>query len=185
MTPRVIGIDLSLTSTGIADFTPHGREIATETIRSYPTDGDGAHGAHARFTTIVQKIGDRMVFGGDPPALVVLEGPSYGSRGAGTWDRAGLWWLLVDHLIMFRRPLAIVPPALVKKYATGRGNATKTDMAVALAKRCDGYELRDDNQVDAWWLGAMGRDHLSAPYVSLPQHHRDALTKVAWPEVKA
>jgi hypothetical protein len=71
----------------------------------------------------------------------------------------------------------------VKKYATGRGNATKTDMAVALAKRADGYELRDDNQVDAWWLGAMGRDHLGVPYVAMPATHRAALDKVTWPEV--
>ncbi|TDB86472.1 hypothetical protein E1264_17905 [Actinomadura sp. KC216] len=181
MTPRVIGIDLSLTSTGLADFTHNGREVVTKTIRSSPADGDS--GQHSRLTRIVFEITEHVSSQGPHPALVVIEGPSYGSKGAGTWDRAGLWWLLIDRLVGLHHPFAIVPPATLKRFATGRGNATKTDMAVALAKRTDGLELRDDNQVDAWWLGAAGRDHLGLPFVKVPQTHRDALVKVAWPEV--
>lgn len=179
MQPRVIGLDLSLTATGYADFT-HIGEMRTTTINSKPAAG--VTGQHTRLARIVFDITELISLGGPHPALVVLEGPSYGSKGSGTWDRAGLWWLLVDRLIGLYHPVVVIPPAVLKKYAAGRGNATKTDMAVALAKRARGLELRDDNQVDAWWLGAAGREHLGCPVVEVPKAHRDALAKVAWPE---
>jgi Holliday junction resolvasome RuvABC endonuclease subunit len=180
MQPRVIGLDLSLAATGYADFT-HDGQMLTTTIRSTPAEG--VTGQHTRLARIVFDITELISYGGPHPALVVIEGPSYGSKGAGTWDRAGLWWLLVDRLVGRHHPFVVVPPAVLKKYAAGRGNATKTDMAVALAKRMNGFELRDDNQVDAWWLGAAGRQHLGCPVVEVPKTHREALAKVDWPEV--
>ncbi|MCX4468742.1 hypothetical protein OOK41_00150 [Micromonospora sp. NBC_01655] len=68
----------------------------------------------------------------------------------------------------------------MKKYATGRGNAGKPEMAVALYKRA-GRELADDNQVDAWWLRAAGLDHLGHPPADMPKNHRAALDAVRWP----
>lgn len=177
--PRVIGLDLSLTATGIADF--NGREVVTRTIRSAP-NGKTLIDQNSRLRGILNEIEEVVTLQGPPPRLIVAEGPSYGSKGAGTWDRAGLWWLVVDHIIGRRWPLAIVPPAVLKKYATGRGNADKTAMAVALQKRW-GNELRDDNKVDAFWLAAAGRDHLGCPYLPMPKAQRDALAKVDWPEV--
>jgi Holliday junction resolvasome RuvABC endonuclease subunit len=186
MTPRVIGLDLSLTATGLADFTHRGREVITKTIRS-TSNGATAGPQHERLRGIVQEIAEHIWFMGAHPTLIVVEGPSYGSKGAGTWDRAGLWWLVVDHILNQRNPripLAVVPPAVLKKYATGRGNADKTAMAVAVQKRW-GVELGDDNKVDAWWLGAAGRDRLGMPFVDLPKAQREALDKVTWPEVNA
>ena len=73
-----------------------------------------------------------------------------------------------------------VPPATLKKYATGRGAATKADMRMALYQRA-GLDLRDDNQVDAWWLRALGHQMLGAPVVVLPKAHVAALDKLALP----
>lgn len=77
-------------------------------------------------------------------------------------------------------PYALVPAASLKKYATGKGNAGKPEMAVAAFKRA-GIEFADDNQCDAWWLRAMALDHLGQPVVGLPQSHRNALIGVEWP----
>jgi Holliday junction resolvasome RuvABC endonuclease subunit len=178
-TPRVIGLDLSLTATGYADFTRDG-QMRTATVHSKPATG--VTGTWHRLNHILGNI-DALIEDGPFPALVVIEGPSFGSKGAGTWDRAGLWWRIVSGLLTNTHIVAVVPPSTLKRYAAGRGNATKTDMAVALAKRADGLELRDDNQVDAWWLAAAGRQHLGHPVVDVPKTHRDALAKVAWPEV--
>lgn len=178
--PRIIGLDISLTGTGLADFNWDGGN-ATRVIRS-TSNGKTVADQFIRLRDIVREVDELISFMGPHPALVVIEGPSYGSRGAGTWDRAGLWWLVVCLILDRRYPLAVVPPAVLKKYATGRGNADKTAMAVALQKRAD-LELGDDNRVDAWWLGAMGRDHLGHPPVDLPKAQREALAKVAWPEV--
>ncbi|MBM0274122.1 RuvC family protein [Micromonospora tarensis] len=77
-------------------------------------------------------------------------------------------------------PYALATPATLKKYATGRGNAGKPEMAVAAYKRLN-RELADDNQVDALWLRAAGLDHLDHPDAQLPATQRAALTAVKWP----
>ena len=183
--PRVIGLDLSLAATGLAELADD-NALVTKTIRSVPA-GEGVYASHARLRGILAQVWEHVTQGGPYPALVVLEGPSYNSRGTGTWDRAGLWWLVVDTLTCTlgcpRIPVAVVPPAVLKKYATGRGTADKTAMAVALAKRAGGLELRDDNRVDAFWLAAAGRDRLGHPFLKLPQAQRDVLAKADWPEV--
>jgi Holliday junction resolvasome RuvABC endonuclease subunit len=179
--PRVIGLDLSLTGTGIADFKSNG-EVITGTIRT-KSYGSAIGDQWQRLQYINSEIW-RAVAKDSMPALVIVEGPSYGSKGAGTWDRAGLWWTAVQQFLCDDIPLAVVPPAVLKKYATGRGNADKTAMAVALQKRW-GVELGDDNKVDAWWLAAAGREHLGRPYVDLPKAQREALAKATWPAVNA
>lgn len=166
VTPRVIGLDLSLTATGIAG---HGW---TDTLKP-PAGHRGVQRLHW--------LRDRIFEHTHRAALVVVEGPSYGSQGGGHHELAGLWWLTAWTLHRADVPMAVVPPASLKKYATGKGNATKADMRVALLQRA-GIDERDDNQVDAWWLHAIGVDHLGRPAVTLPAAHRQALAKVAWPE---
>lgn len=83
-------------------------------------------------------------------------------------------------LVEIHRPYAAVPPATLKAYATGKGNADKTAMAIAALKRT-GREFADDNQCDAAWLRWAGLDRLGAPEFALPQVQRDRLDKAAWP----
>lgn len=74
-----------------------------------------------------------------------------------------------------------MPPTSLKKFATGKGNATKADMRMALFQRA-GIDCRDDNQVDAWWLHQIGL-HISSslPRLVLPQTHTVALDKINIP----
>ncbi|MFI6903059.1 hypothetical protein ACIBKY_17485 [Nonomuraea sp. NPDC050394] len=175
MTHFVVGLDLSLTATGLAD-TPGTRTIkpGIRTIKAGDLRGCD------RFAYIASEIfGDGMAQTAD---LVVIEGPAYSrALGSGHHEAAGLWWHIVYRLTALDVPYAVVPPTTLKKYATGRGGATKPDMRMALFQRA-GLDLRDDNQVDAWWLRAAGLDHLGHPPVTLPQAQRDALAKVAWPK---
>ena len=71
-----------------------------------------------------------------------------------------------------------VTPSTLKKFATGRGNATKPDMRMALYQRA-GVDCRDDNQVDAWWLRQLGLHIIEDPdRIPLPLTHTTALAKV-------
>lgn len=176
----VVGLDLSLTGTGIATATgtrivkTDGRADATLLERRTRLAGItatiGLHVAEAAAAT-----------GQHRGALVVLEGPSLAQQAQrGTHDRAGLWWLVVDELLGAGHLVVEVTPAGVKRFATGKGNANKTAIAVALAIRY-GVEFPDDNQADAYVLRAMGLHRLGCLLAPVPQTHTDALKAVAWP----
>jgi hypothetical protein len=70
-----------------------------------------------------------------------------------------------------------VGPSALKKYATGKGNASKTEMALAALKR-GGIEFSNDNECDAWWLWVMARDFKGEPVFPLPQAQRAELQKI-------
>lgn len=74
-------------------------------------------------------------------------------------------------------PYATMAPASNKKYATGKGGASKTEMAIAALKR-GGVEFTNDNACDSWWLWVALNDHLGCPVFPLPMAQRDSLAKI-------
>lgn len=172
-TPLVVGLDLSITATGICDARGNCR-----TVGGPSTMGDG------RLVTIA----DAVIFdiGLDEwlakNTLVVIEDIPTHAHGAGI--TAMVHGAVRSRLVDQGTPYVLVPPATLKKYATGKGNATKADMAVALYKRA-GLELADDNQVDAWFLRAAGLHHLGHPVIDVPAAQAAALDRITWPEVTA
>jgi Holliday junction resolvasome RuvABC endonuclease subunit len=172
----VLGIDPSLTGTGIA------YNDATHTITSKPT-GTTLEDRRARLADIMEDLNDAVLGLGPwdfaPPAdLVVIEAPSLAQHSQrGTLDRNGLWWLIVYRLHAIGIRTIEASPSTVKKFATGKGNATKPDMRMALFQRA-GIDCRDDNQVDAWWLAEIGAHLLDIPTLELPKAHLDALDKI-------
>jgi Holliday junction resolvasome RuvABC endonuclease subunit len=171
--PRVVGLDLSLTATGIAY-----RDGCTGTVRTRTADGDRRLVQIAEAVHIA--IGGEQIGLGPLPDLVVIEDLPTHARAAGIVGmvHGAVRTVLLDAGV----PYAVVPPASLKSYATGKGNADKTQMALATYKRA-GLELADDNQVDAWWLRAAGLQHLGAPCVTVPAAQCDRLAKVDWPVV--
>lgn len=63
------------------------------------------------------------------------------------------------------RPIAVTPlsPAAVKKHATGKGNADKTAMAVAAARRWPGWTPAREDEVDARFVGEAAAAGVKAP----------------------
>lgn len=165
--PTVIGLDLSITATGAAFYGDPPTTIA-------PTKGLAGDD---RLVSVRDQV-MRFVAPSMAP-LVVIEGPVLRSQAA---IALGLLHGVIRAALMDEGvPYVLVPPATLKKYATGKGNAGKPEMAVALYKRA-GLELGDDNQVDAAWLRYMGLDALGAPAFGLPFDQRQAMNKVHWPE---
>lgn len=170
--PTIIGLDLSLRSTGIASSIGW-----TDTI----TPPDTYRGVD-RMRWIFLQLKTYLT-NGTTPALVVIEGPAYGVRAQqGTHERAGLWWLVRYHLDIWTLPTAVVPPTVLKQYATGNGNAGKPAMVAAAREHLYRFDGGHD-EADAAWLAAMGSDHLGHRIATIPAHRRAYLLKATWPEL--
>lgn len=174
----VVGLDLSLTSTGVARIVDG--KAAVGRVRPKNIDG------HERLEFIREDVAGWVYEDGQAPGLVVIEGPSYGSPSGsqrGHHERAGLWWLVTQDLWMSGVRVAVVPPTQLKTYATGKGNAGKDDVLTAVVRRFPDVAVRGNDDADALVLAAMGADHLGQPLVTMPAEHRKALAKVEWPAV--
>lgn len=162
---RVVGLDLSLTATGIAvagDVRWNGVMHPPAGLREGP-----------RLAWLRDRIGANLDHGLD---MVVIEDLPINAKSAGL--TAQLHGVVKLHLHDGGYPPPIlVPAATLKVFATGRGNATKIDMVVAARDRL-GYDGTDDNAADAMWLAELGCHLLGAPTVTLPLTHTRALDKV-------
>lgn len=165
--PRVLGLDLSMTATGVA--LPSG---LTLTIKP---KGSGDQ----RLVQITADIMGATVGGVD---LIVLEDMPARLMANAAKAIGFVHGAVRLSLLRAAIPYVAISPATLKAYATGKGNADKAAMAVAAFKRT-GLEDVDDNQVDAAWLRWAGLDYLGHPEFPLPQAQRDRLAKVDWPEV--
>lgn len=177
-TPIVIGLDLSLSATGYAG--PDG----TKVIKSTGHKGDTLDQRAERLCHLRDEIFEAIE--GWQPELVTVEAPSIGqARGSSgaVHDRSGLWWLVIGRLIEVGAPVIEVPPATLKKYVTGKGNAQKPDMRMEIFKRF-AVDIRDDNEADAFALRALGLDLLGHPLVQLPVVNRTALEKLPRPTLR-
>lgn len=168
--PRVLGLDLSLTSTGVASslgwctrIRPRARgldrlRLIVSRVRAY-ADADGYH-------------------------LAVIEGPAYSRAGqAGHDELSALRWMVRDVLDRAGLPVGIAPPQSVKLWAAGKGNAGKAAVAAAMARRFPGLGLLDGaryDEADALALAEMGHAWLDTWCLSPTQQR--ALAGVAWPE---
>ncbi len=175
----ITGLDLSLTSTGWATITDSG-DVTTGRIQSKGAKTATLDERARRLRELTASVVDLC----DRTDLVVLEGPSFGQhRQSGQHDRAGLWWLVtaalldeyVDHVVD-------VPPAVVKKYATGKGNADKDTVLLAVARRFPHVDITGNDEADALILAAMGARHAGHPIDDMPLTHTTAMAKVAWPQ---
>lgn len=174
----VLGLDLSLTSTGwaVIAHTPDLTSAHCGTHTSKP-HGDTWDARRQR----IEQLADRITAGTDRPTIAILEGPAYGTgRQAGVHDRAGLWWAVYDRLHAHHIPTAVATPATRAKFATGRGNAGKTEVAIGMSKLWPDIDARTDDEWDALALATMGAQHLGWNVPSRA-HHAAALQAVAWP----
>lgn len=171
----VIGLDLSLASTGVAGVVPGG--AWTDTIHSKPDDDVSTL---CRLRQIRGALMDHI----HNADLVVVEGLAISRQTGQHLTRAGLWHMVMEKVDGAGIPWAEVTPGAVKKYATGNGGASKDAVLLAVERRW-GKQVRVDNnnEADALTLAAMGAHHLQVSTLpTVPKTHATALDKVRWPE---
>ncbi|GAA4176399.1 hypothetical protein [Gryllotalpicola koreensis] len=173
-----LGIDLSLTGTGVTSIGTDG--IKSELIKSSGKRGDSLADRDWRLRVLMNRIllhADML----STESVVVIEQPAYSQTAGSHHDRSGLWWLIVHELISADYRVVEVSPSSLKKYATGKGNAAKDAVLAAVVKRYPHADVTDNNVADSLVLAAMGARHLEHPIEeSLPVSHGEALTKVRW-----
>jgi Holliday junction resolvasome RuvABC endonuclease subunit len=170
--PLVLGLDLSLTSTGVC--LPDG---ATYRIRTRSKDGD------RRLPVIRDRI--RAELTQHRPHLAVIEDLPIHARGSGI--TAHVHGIVKAELLDAGVSYALISPATLKSYACDHGRADKDRMAAA-AYLAAGITFVSDpggDQCDAWWLRTAGLDWLGSPLFALPQGQRDRLNKAKWPDFQA
>lgn len=172
---RVLGLDLSLTSTGVC--LPDG---TTYRIKTRGKDGDARLVAiHDRLTADTTE---------HQPHLAVIEDLPM------TANSAGITGMVqgVARQILARAgvPIARIVPATLKAYACDNGRADKRQMAAAAYLHA-GAEFPGDlnpkgeggDMCDAWWCRAAGLDWYGQPLFPLPEAQRNRLRKANWPQI--
>lgn len=176
--PRLLAADLSLRSTGLA-WTDHTGQIGVATIRPATT-------GHERLNQLLWEI-TRRAQREDAQLAVIETLPVYTRAHGDTGVQlAGLNWLVRHALWLRQIPYVMVPPAVLKMYATGKGggpDASKQAVLVAMQRLFYGHGplIRGDDEADACALLALALDAYRAPLAVQPATHRRAITAVQWP----
>lgn len=162
-----VGLDLSLTSTGIAY-----RDV-NDTVSTKLRGAERLHVVSSRIMTMIAGLDD---------SFVVVEGYSFASRNSQAHAIGELGGCVRMRLWEAGVPFVEVPPTVRAKFATGRGNAGKTEVLSALSARTGivWSGAGADDRADAWVLQEIGLFHLGRPRFDWPKAHQDALTKIDW-----
>ena len=157
----VIGLDLSLTNTGIARIAWNGEDVVADIhrVQSKGSKTDTWEARSVRILNLTNEIQRRAL----PAALTVVEGPSFSSGSPSSHDRSWFWGKVFDRLMLNGVPVVVVPPASAKKWATGKGNADKDDMVLAAARMWPMLDGIKNDTADALALAGIGMQLLEGP----------------------
>lgn len=140
---RIVGLDLSLTASGVAIW--NDRTLSLLTLESPHAGGI------ERLDWIYNQVRELC----RNAELVVVEGLSYGSNMPSAQERAGLWFIVARALWKAGIPMQAVAPTQVKKFVTGKGSAEKSLILREVFRRWN-IIAEDDNQADAAVLVRIG-----------------------------
>ncbi|MGO4752209.1 hypothetical protein AB4212_26975 [Streptomyces sp. 2MCAF27] len=177
--PRVVGVDTSLTATGLASSEGWCRVIG------YPDKNNPitklSYGARL---VQMRRVLNAVVTGIGHPDLAVLERAALAQSGGGAHERGWLWWRVYEYLTDVGIPVGLVSTNQRITYATGKGTGAKTVVVDQVARRWPQWQTGgNDNACDAVVLMAAGRDWLGKPISLVPKAHRIAVERALWPEV--
>lgn len=140
--PSYLGIDASLEGTGLCLVSAAGLVLRSMTVLP--------QGLRDMARLAMIKVTTRTFIGGGDVAFVAIEGYAYGAinQAFSLGEVGGVLRLLVHEEYGLSR--IDVPPASLKKWATGSSEASKDDMVVAAI--AEGARPGDHNQADAYFL---------------------------------
>lgn len=173
----VLGVDPSLTSTAVCWI----GEDGLPDIRLSRTKPGSDQSTLAKLTRMQHQVGFVCDYARSAD-VVLIEARSLASsaRVGRSSELSGLWWLMLAELVLGVERIGVVPPAVLKKWVTGTGNADKFRVGQHIAKRWPDIELRGDDQSDALGLASMGLHYLDVLPWTPTAYQAEALGKVEW-----
>jgi crossover junction endodeoxyribonuclease RuvC len=162
-----MGVDLSLTSTGLS--------VNGETS-AFKSKNKGA----ARLYEISNHVlTDLSVKGAN---CVIIESYSYASRNSQAHSIGELGGCVRMTLWQHGIPFIEVPPTSRAKFATGKGNAGKTEVISAVSSKTGKLFSGSsaDDECDAWVLEQMGLAKINNSDYSWTKEQLSALDKIDW-----
>jgi len=167
----LLGIDQSLTSTGITLF--DGRSYIFKLIQTEKMKGTKCPTIDYTRRLLQLKTEIGVIADQYNVEYMAMEGMSFGSRGSTVFDLGGLSHMIRETFLTKEIKFIVVPPKTLKKYWTGSGNANKEAMIEEASKReIDVYITKnygtkkiprilfDDNVVDSLALARFLDDYL-------------------------
>lgn len=184
MTRRVVGLDLSLTSTGMSD----GR--TSYVVQTSPED-DVIEGRMELIMKGIRRFLDGTAEWDRQADLVVIESGAFsrGAQAAGAEQLSALRFMARHGAWSVAIPFAMVTPTGLKSYVARNGGATKVQMAEAVrdfyGRDFTTVRVKDGRYdlVDAFGLAAMGYDYLGGALRREGDPARQQpIRAVKWPE---
>lgn len=166
---RLMGLDLSLTSTGISSS---GKTMCLMPAKSQR----GAERLSFMSRAILDKIKN------DSIECVIIEGYSFASKNSQAHSIGELGGCVRMLLWESRIPYIDVPPTSRAKFATGKGNAGKTEVISSISSKT-GLTFSGagaDDECDAWVLEQMGYAYLGISEFNWTKEQMAGLLKVDW-----
>jgi crossover junction endodeoxyribonuclease RuvC len=164
---NIAGIDPSLTSTGIS--TSAGTEVIKTTLR-------GASRLSAVSRGVIELCENLNI------DLVIIESYSFASRNSQAHSIGELGGCIRMLLWESNIPFIDIPPTSRAKFATGKGNAGKSEVISAISSKTgilfSGGSA--DDECDAWVLREMGIVKIGESQYSWTKEQLSSLEKIDW-----
>lgn len=148
-----IGVDPSLTSTGVAVI--GSGTVHLSTIRTTGTKLATWQQRETRLRRIRSSVCEVAAAHRDDTIVVGIEGPAYAQNLGHSHDRAGLWWALYFALASYVAEIVVVPIQARIRYATGKGAGGKDVVLAAAIKRYADVEIGGNDEADALLIAAL------------------------------
>src|SRR5206468_6278393 len=138
---KVAAFDLSLTAAGWAFGKLNGFRLESGVISPPKPTG----------IPRLQYLRQHVLVLAEDADVVVIEGYSFGAKGNAILSLAELGGVIRIALADRGMPYVDIPPACLKLFATGKGNAPKDEVLAAAIRKLQ-YSGHDHNEADALWL---------------------------------
>lgn len=144
-----VGLDLSLTASGMVSMSSTGELIGSKTFGYGLKRDSSGERKIKRLLHITNEVCAfiKSTIASDPDVMVVIEGYAYGARGSQN-DLAELQGAVKTQIyLMFSLVPVIIPVTKARKLVFGRGRVSKDEVLEGLSEI--GYDFSDHNQADA------------------------------------